>query len=458
MKIKAYPNFSSRTAGFVERLPAHWESKRLKYTGNLQLSNVDKKSVEGQEPVRLCNYVDVYKNERIISDMDFMEATATKPQVEKFRLRRGDVLLTKDSETPDDIAVPAVVDEDMENVLCGYHLAMIRPQADNEGRYLSRAIAAKGIREQFSIEALGVTRFGLGYNALGSVRLPLPPPADQRRIADFLDRETAKIDGLIAEKEKLIRLLEEKRKAVISQAVTKGVNPDVKMRDSGVPWLGMIPEHWQVTRLKYYGSVQLSNVDKKSIEGQGKVKLCNYVDVYKNEQITSDLDFMEATATKPQVEKFRLRRGDVLLTKDSETPDDIAVPAVVDEDMENVLCGYHLAMIRPQADNEGRYLSRAIAAKGIREQFFVEALGVTRYGLDYNAICCVRLPHPPPDEQRIIADFLDRQTITIDGAASECLGVIGLLRERRAALISAAVTGRIDVSTARSTSAGEETP
>src|SRR3990172_1994899 len=105
------------------------------------------------------------------------------------------------------------------------------------------------------------------------------------------------------------------------------------MKDSGVEWLGEIPVHWEVKRLKTIASVQLSNVDKKSVDDQEPVSLCNYVDVYYNEIITPDLEFMRATATHDQVRRFSLRAGDVLITKDSESWTDIAVPAVVTADM-----------------------------------------------------------------------------------------------------------------------------
>ena len=119
-----------------------------------------------------------------------------------------------------------------------------------------------------------------------------------------------------------------------------------KYRDSGVEWLGHIPAHWEVRRLKACATVHLSNVDKKSREGESEVLLCNYVDVYYNERIEGDMTFMAATATRDQIRRFSLRKGDVLVTKDSETWTDIAVPALVDEDLAGVLCGYHLALIR----------------------------------------------------------------------------------------------------------------
>ena len=133
-------------------------------------------------------------------------------------------------------------------------------------------------------------------------------------------------------------------------------------KDSGIEWLGEIPAHWEVFRLKTMASVQLSNVDKKSEEGQVRVNLCNYVHVYYNERITTELEFMNSTATPEQVRRFLLGAGDVLITKDSESWNDIAVPAVVAEGLKDVLCGYHLAHIKPRPDLHGRFLARQFSA------------------------------------------------------------------------------------------------
>jgi hypothetical protein len=216
-------------------------------------------------------------------------------------------------------------------------------------------------------------------------------------------------------------------------------------KDSGVEWLGEIPAHWEVKRLKTLASVQLSNVDKKSVEGQESVRLCNYTDVYYNERITSDIEFMSATATREQVQRFSLRAGDVLITKDSESWTDIAVPAVVTEDMREVLCGYHLAHVRPADGYVGAFLSRAFAAVGPRDQFQVAANGITRFGLGGDAIRTGLFAVPPEPEQRAIAAFLDRETARIDALVAKVREAIERLKELRTALISAAVTGRIDV-------------
>jgi type I restriction enzyme S subunit len=116
-------------------------------------------------------------------------------------------------------------------------------------------------------------------------------------------------------------------------------------KDSGVPWLGNVPAHWRVLRLKYACMVFPSNVDKNSRDDEPSVRLCNYTDVYYNERITADMKFMEASASKDQVAKFTLKAGDTIITKDSETADDIAIAAYVPDDLPGVVCGYHLSMV-----------------------------------------------------------------------------------------------------------------
>ncbi len=156
----------------------------LKRVARITVSNVDKKTASDERSIHLCNYTDVYYNERITANLPFMEATASADQIDRFSLRAGDVLLTKDSETPDDIAVPAYVVADLPGVVCGYHLALLRPGQEVDGRYLFWALASRSSREQFSASANGITRFGLRYDSFGEVRVPLPRLARQRAIAD----------------------------------------------------------------------------------------------------------------------------------------------------------------------------------------------------------------------------------------------------------------------------------
>jgi len=237
---------------FSEAMPTHWRCLKLKYVASVRLSNVDKKSVEGERPIRLCNYMDVYNNDSITAKMPFMEATATESQIERFGLKAGDVLITKDSEAWDDIAVPALVPADLDGVLCGYHLAQVRPKPDVIlGRFLALAFSAEGIADQFQIAANGITRFGIGMDEISGAFFPVPPLDEQQAIADYLDRKTTIIDSLIVKKQKMIDLLLEKRQALISESVFNGLDPTAPMKDSGISWLSEIPTHWEVRRAKF---------------------------------------------------------------------------------------------------------------------------------------------------------------------------------------------------------------
>ena len=254
------------------------------------------------------------------------------------------------------------------------------------------------------------------------------------------------MDRLVAKKRELIERLQEKRTALIARTVTRGLNPAAKLKPSGNEWLGDMPEHWEAKRLKTSATCWVSNVDKVPAEDELPVRLCNYTDVYYHDHITPDLDLMETTATAEEIRRFGLREGDVLITKDSEEWNDIAVPALVKKSAPDLVCGYHLAIIRPYPKVlSGDYLLRAFQACAINQQFQVAASGVTRYGLPKSSIGEAWIPLPPPPEQRLIADFLDRETGRMDRLVAKVEAAIERLQEYRTALITAAVTGKVDV-------------
>lgn len=441
--MERYQKYKDSGIEWIGEIPEHWKELKLKYIADSNPSNIDKKSKDGESEIFLCNYVDVYNNEFINSKIEFMKATANKNQIEKFILNKDDVIATKDSETPDDIGNPALVVEDLKNVVCGYHLTQIKPRAI-VGAYLFRQFQAKFVQSYFEVSANGITRYGLSVDKFNSVLLLNPPPEEQTAIANYLDRKTAEIDDLIAKKERLLELYEEEKTAIINQAITKGPNPDAPMKDSGIEWLGEIPAHWDVKKLKYVAEANPSNIDKKSKDEEDEVYLCNYVDVYKNEFISSEIEFMKATANKSQIEKFKLKKGDVIATKDSETPDDIGNPALVIEDFDDVVCGYHLTHIKPQKVT-GEYLFRLFQSKILQAYFEVSANGITRFGLGVDKFNSVLILLPSPKEQAAIVAHIERENARIYAKINKTIKLIDLLKEYRTALISEAVTGKIKV-------------
>ena len=217
------------------------------------------------------------------------------------------------------------------------------------------------------------------------------------------------------------------------------------MKDSGVEWLGMIPKEWGVKDLKYIAECMPSNVDKKSKEDENSVFLCNYTDIYYNNFINSTLNFMEATASDAQIEKFELKKGDIILTKDSESPDDIGIPAYVVENLKNVICGYHLILIRINQFIESKYIYRLIESNGIKNYFETVAKGVTRYGIGVDSFKNLTICIPKGQEQQLIVNFLDEKIAKIDNTIEKTKLQIEKLKSAKQSLISEAVAGKIEV-------------
>ncbi len=454
--FKRYPKYRDSGVGWLGKIPAHWEVRRLKTIARVLLSNVDKKTVLGQVPVTLCNYVDVYYNDRIAEGIDFMLATATEDQVKRFSLRRGDVLITKDSEDPKDIAVPAVVTEDMPGVVCGYHLAQIRPNAVCDGSYLARAFVAAGVRDQFAIAANGITRFGLTSRAISDSIFPIPPLAEQRAMADFLDRETDRIDGLIQKKERHADLLREKRTSLISRAVTKGLDPDAPMKDTDIKWLGVIPAHWELIELGRTGDFRKGRGRSKLDEKATGIPCVRYGDLY-----TRHDHFVHRARSyvTPEVasEYTSIGYGDVLFAASGETVDEIGKSAVNLLRSEAV-CGGDIILFRSRRDYVPEFMGYAVGSPHAAYQKATMGRGFTVAHIYISQLRQLRIPLPPLREQRKIADYLDRETRKLDTLIEKIGRAIDRLLEYRNAVVSAAVAGTIDVRTVRSPPRSEGPP
>lgn len=277
----------------------------------------------------------------------------------------------------------------------------------------------------------------------------VPPLDEQKAIVRYLAYIDHQIKRYIRAKQKQIKLLEEQKQGIINQAVTRGLDPSVRVKHSGVEWLEEIPETWSIYRIRNAVNVIVSNVDKHIKDNEYPVRLCNYVDVYKNNRITNKVKFMTATALMEEIQQFRLQKNDVLITKDSEMWNDIGVPALVDYSADDLICGYHLAILRPKNNMIiGGYLFWLLQSNGISSQFYISANGVTRYGLSHAAIKNVIVPIPPLGEQQAISNYLDSVTTNYDRAIVTVRKEISLLKEYYERLIADVVTGRFDVQAA----------
>lgn len=425
MQFGIYDGLKGSGSAWLGDIPKHWGVKKLKFLATVQPSNVDKKTVEGEEPVILCNYTDVYKNDYIDSRLDFMQASATAEEIRKFSVDVGDVIVTKDSETPNDIAVPACIAEEVEGLVCGYHLTQIKP-IDLYGRYLFRLFQAKGFNAQFTVAANGVTRFGLPQHAIANAFTPIPPIDEQHTIARFLDYKTAQIDALIAKKQALLDRLAEKRSALISNAVTKGLDHSVPMKDSGVPWLGMIPEHWGVIALRYACEFLNRRRIPLSAEERGAMP----------ERI---FPYYGASGIIDYVENYIFDEKTILIAEDGANLLSRSSP---------------LAFIA-----DGKYWvnnhAHILSPKQGPFEYWANLLGVIQYDpwitgsaqpkLSKENLGGIKLPLPPKHEQAAIVKYIVENSGDIDPMAKKIREAIDRLVEYRSALITSAVTGKIDV-------------
>lgn len=452
MSFPTYEHYKDSSVPWLGELPGHWKVLRLKYACEVFPSNVDKHAREDESAVRLCNYTDVYYSDRITADMPFMEATATDEQIARFTLRGGDTIVTKDSETADDIAIAAYVPGDLPGVVCGYHLSMVRPRGSTSGAFVKRLFDSFYAKARFAVAANGLTRVGLGQYALDNVEFPFPPPDEQQSIAAFLDRETAKIDALVEEQKRLIELLKEKRQAVISQAVTKGLDPNAPMKDSGVEWLGKVPAHWAVGALGYLAAIDSGATPARDIPE------------YWNGSIpwikTAEVNYEAITAAEEHITELGLTSssarlaspGTLLMAMYGQGATRGRVSILSVEAAYNQACAAirFRDVLRPQF---GYYFFLA-AYEHVRDS----GNETSQMNLSTGVISKFKLPVPTLVEQDAIVCFLDQQLHAIDGLLAEAEAAERLLAERRSALISAAVTGKIDVRALAPRPHGEKSP
>lgn len=438
----------NRNLSWISELPPHWRVEKLKYLASLRFSNVDKHTNEEELPVRLCNYTDVYYHDLITEELDFMNATATPEEIASFGLRAGDVIVTKDSETWDDIAVPAYVPSDLEGVICGYHLAQIRPhQMLISGKYLFRALNAHGIREQFHLAANGVTRYGLSQHALKSGLFPVPPRAEQDAIVAFLDEKLADIDRYIAAKQRLIELLNEQKAAIINRAVTRGLDETAPVKESGIEWLGKVPAHWKATRLKFVAQVQTGltlgkNYGSRKLENRPYLRVANVQNGYLNLSDIATLDLPHEEALKNQ-----LQPGDVLMTEGGDR-DKLGRGCIWHGEIEGCLHQNHIFAVRP--NNKillPEFLVKLMGAEHGRTYFLTTAKQTTNLA-STNSTTLRALPLflPNLEEQTRILHYITLETAEFDQAIEKAQREIELMQELRTALIAEAVTGKLDLS------------
>ncbi len=315
---------------------------------------------------------------------------------------------------------------------------------DLDGRFAHYLLRSQGFQEEYYRHGSGIVAdlWSTRWSAMKTIRMAFPPPDEQRAIAEVLDHETAEIDAFIHDQEELIRLLAERRAATISRAVTKGLNPNSPMKDSEVDWLGEVPADWTVTRLSRYFDVTLGKMlDEGKAAAPGSSTL-PYVRAANIQEAGLDITTANTMAfTAREQRQFSIRRGDLLVVEGGA----IGVNAHISSDMPNWGFQKTVNRIRTRGHGSTRFAGYALDSLRFAGVLDMVANKSTIAHLTAEKLERLVLAWPPTVEQEQIAEYLTNECANVDGSIEDARRAIALLQERRAALISAAVTGKIDV-------------
>jgi type I restriction enzyme S subunit len=442
-KWKPYPAHKDSGVEWLGKIPLSWKTgkigidctvkARLGWKGLKASEYVDEGFIFLSTPNIKGREID-FENVNYITSERYFES----PEI---MLKPGDVLIAKDGST---LGITGVVRFLPAPTTVNSSIAVIRPTKALNSVFLYWFLSSNYIQEliQSMKDGMGVPH--LFQADIRKFIALIPPFIEQRAIASFLDRETARINALITDKERLIKLLLEKRAALISHAVTKGLDTTVPMKDSGVEWLGEIPAHWEVKRLKFVTSFVTSGsrgwAQYYSDEGAIFLRIGNL----SRTSISLNLEDIQHVSPPEgtEGERTHVKQYDVLISITA----NIGSVAVVSEDMGEAYVNQHVALARPYRDAiDSKWFGYCLLSRVGQEQFYALLYGGTKDGLGLDDVRNLFLLVPLIQEQRTIATYLNAETSKIDALISKIRQNIEKLKEYSTALISAAVTGKIDV-------------
>ena len=435
MSFSRYPEYKDSGVQWLGEVPKHWSIRRLKHV----LAQVTDRANRRSNPIALEN-IEGWSGRYVETESDFSGGGVA--------FRAGDILFGKLRP----YLAKVYLSESPGEALGDFHV--MRACVALEPKFAFHQL----LQRQFISVVDGATHGAkmprVGWEVMGNMPFVIPPSSEQQTIATYLEHETARIDGLIEEQKRLIELFKEKRQVVISHAVTKGLDRDVTMKDSGVEWLGEVPTHWAVTKVAYHYEVVLGKMlDERRITGKHLAPYLRNTDVQWDQINLERLPLMDFSPADRK--KYELKEGDLLVCEGGE------VGRAAIWDGQKAECYYQKALhrMRPlRKDLEvPRFMFYLLWHASEQGRFTSMEGKSTIAHLPAETLRQYQFPFPPKGEQENIVFYLDRINSEMDKLVEEAEHSIHLLRERRSALISAAVTGRIDVRDWQQ-SAGESVP
>jgi type I restriction enzyme S subunit len=450
MSYAPYPAYKDSGVPWLGQIPEGWEPKKIKYVVNYIGSG---KTPRGGAEIYTDDGIMILRSQNVYDDgLRLKDVAYVTPEVEALqintRVRPEDVLLNI---TGASIGRSSIVPGDLPTANVNQHVCIFRPQKTKiDPKFLHAFFCSSIGKEQVTSNENGTSREGLNFQQAGNLHLVLPPLGKQSAIADFLDNKTAEIDDLIAKKEELLRLLAEQRTALITHAVTKGLNPNAPMKPSGIDWLGDVPEGWEIRPIstaiqKLESGVSVNAMDVPAeVDQQGVLKTSA---VY-----SGSFDPTQNKLIYDPVEAERLacpvRKGELIISR-MNTPDLVGAVGIVEDEYPNLFLPDRLWQTRfwKQATANAPFLYYFLSSKLFRAVIASLASGTSgsMQNITQSDLMKIKIGMPPLSEQSQIVGHLDQALEKLDATREKTYEAIKKLREYRTALITNAVTGKIKV-------------
>ncbi|GFD88769.1 restriction modification system DNA specificity domain-containing protein [Tenacibaculum sp. KUL152] len=444
-KYQRYPEYKNSGFYAVQRIPISWKASKVRFQFTFGKGLTITKENLRDTGLPCVNYGEVHsrfgfevsteKHSLKCVDESYLRTNKSS------RLEVGDLVFADTSEDIEGAGnfTQLVYGKD---VFAGYHTIIARPLNRKASRFWAYLFDSLEFRNQIRTSVKGVKVFSVTQAILRSMNVWLPPLEERLAIANFLDHETDKIDALIAKQEKLIELLKEKRQAVISHAVTKGLNPDVPMKDSGIEWLGEVPEHWTVGRFKNCTSRIIVGVAEAATHAYTShgVPIIRSTNIKESGLETDNLLFLKPEFAKNLASKAIM--GKDIVTVRTGYP---GISSVVPDELEGSQCFTNLISTPKHHLFSSEFLVSLLNSRPCKEYFSLEGWGSAQKNISVPILEQLPVSWPNLSEQLEIVNYVQEMSLKFEKLITRTLESIVLMKERRSSLISAAVTGKIDV-------------
>jgi type I restriction enzyme S subunit len=428
-RFKPYPKYKDSGVEWLGEVPKHWVLKRL---GHYFHERIEKVSDADYEPLS------VTKN-GIVPRLE--TAAKTQDGDNRKKVSKGDFVINSRSDRKGSSGLSPL--DGSVSLIC----TVLVPD-DISGKFVHHLLRSVAFQEEYYRYGKGIVAdlWSTNFSEMKNILLAVPPEVEQVAIAQFLQDEIVRMDALIAEQQRLIELLKEKRQAVSSHAMTKGLDPTVPMKDSGVKWLGQVPAHWAITRLSYVANV-LTGFPFPSASfshDDSDVRLLRGVNVGINSLKWDEAVYWNVSNTA-EYEKFAMRPGQIVVGMDRPwISEGLRIARVSDADMPCLLL-QRVAGISAEPMLNDKFLYSLLSSSMFKSYIEPDLTGVSVPHISPEQILSFTIPLPPVSEQGEIASYLEAQERSIASLIEQANTSVQFLQERRSALISATVTGKIDV-------------